>query len=392
MTAFAPRGALDIPSRRPLNASAPALVEMYAHKPLPPLPLDLRPRRLTSRSSAEPVSQLLGLRRATNTPDPATPRSHALAFGSCRTHSRRRSSYKIQQLTGYDVDIADDSPPDSDCSSTYSLEWDDGAYNLLPLLEADSGDAPSSRGSLSGPMSPHSAPSSAPSSSPLSAGKAIIRSGSGATLRVSPARSEVQKALGEEWIRRWNPSYGQFSDTKAAGEYHRIAVEIAARHTGPSSRESPVTAAEPRRKRPALSINFGSGAKFSPRRRNASHLVDGRQTGGTEAALPATPWRGTPVSAFDSDTSEGEAKAAGGGGIREWFGRRSDEVGATWDRPSPHLYWKGQQDEAGARTAKAGEQVRGLLHHAKDRARMLHMPREERRREELRRHIRRVPC
>ncbi|KAM4054953.1 hypothetical protein HRG_005769 [Hirsutella rhossiliensis] len=375
-------------------------MEMYAHKPLPPLPLNLRSSRPGSRSSAAPaesVSQLWGLRKASKTPDPEASRPrHAPAFGSCRTNSRRRSSYKVQQLTGYDVDIADDSPPDSDCSSVYSLEWADDGYHLVPVLEADSGDAPSSRGSSWAPMSPQSGPSG----SPLNAGKPVIRSGSDASLGGLLVSSEVQRALGEEWMRRWDPSYGQFSDSKAAGEYHRIATEIAARHTGRSTRESPVpvAAAEARRKRPSLSVNFGSGAKFSPRRRNASHPVDpssaAKQTSGTEAALPATPPspQRTPVSAFDSDSSDGEARAAGGSGIREWFGRRSDEAGATADRPSPHVYWKGQQDEAAPRTSKAGEQVRELLHHAKDRARLLHMPREERRRGELRRYIRRIPC
>lgn len=340
MTAFTSRGGLDPLPRRPYDASKPTLVEMYAHKPLPPLPLNLHSNR-----PAEPASQPLALQKPSKAPNPeaSLPR-HVPALRSFRTHSRRRSSYKVQQLTGYDIGIADDSPSDSECSSIHSPDWADCSYNLVPLLEADDGDASSGRGSSWEPTSPFSV--SWPS--PPNAAKPVIRSGSDASLASPLVRSEARRALGEEWMRRWDPSYGQFSDSKVSGEYHRIASEIAARHTSISTGESlvPVAATEARSKRPSLSVNLGSGVTFSARRRNASHPVNiflaDRQVSGVEIALPATPPppQLTPMSAFDCDSSDGEARAAGrrgrrgaaryasglDGGATRWEGRQTDRA------------------------------------------------------------------
>lgn len=335
-------GYLEHRSRRPLDAPAPALMELYAHKPLPPLPLNLRrqrPRCRVSTGAAEPASQPRpGPGNAAEAADveAAGPRRDG-GTGACRTRSRRQSSYKILQLTGYDVDVADDGPADSDCSSVYSLGGDDGGHRPVPRLEADGGDAPSSRGSSWGPLSPRSAPSGSP---PLGGSRRpVIRCGSDTSL----GSSEAHRWPGGEWTRRWDPAYGQFSDSKAAGEYHRIASEIAAPRTGT------------RRRRPASSVDVDSARARRAPRRDAWHAAEA-----------------TGRSAFESDSSDGEARAAGRGGIREWFGRKSDEA--------PHAYGgKGAHNEAGPRTSRAGEQVRELLH----RARLLHTTREERRRQPM---------
>lgn len=158
---------------------------------------------------------------------------------STRRHSRR-SSQKIQQLTGHDVDVMDEykspfAPLPSDASietgSVYTLNsaassesdllrtsTEDG---LLPLLEEDEEGGPSTRESSWGPpVGPFPA---VPAPLNISRQPTIIKRNSAKEFSFDDAFS-----LDTNFLRPWEPGYGQFTDRKTAGQYHKIAVELAA--------------------------------------------------------------------------------------------------------------------------------------------------------------------
>lgn len=157
---------------------------------------------------------------------------------STRRHSRR-SSQKIQQLTGHDVDVMDEYkspfvPLPSDASietgSVYTLNSaassesdllgtspEDG---LLPLLEEDEEGGPSTRESSWGP--PAGPSPSVPAPLNISRQPTIIKRNSAREFSFDDAFS-----LDTNFLRPWEPGYGQFTDRKTAGQYHKIAVELA---------------------------------------------------------------------------------------------------------------------------------------------------------------------
>ncbi|KJZ73659.1 hypothetical protein HIM_06992 [Hirsutella minnesotensis 3608] len=394
MPTFTARVGLEPAYSSPFAASTPALVEIYAQKPLPPLPLNLRTRRPRSRSplrSPHVSSDRRSTRPRPVTAEPDAWRPRHLPVSMTKSRAKRCSSYKVQQLTGCDVDIADDGFQDSACSSTYGLE---DSYNLVPHLETDDEYAPSSRGSSWGPISPKTIQ--------IGFSKPVVRSDSDVSL--SAPLSEVRKALGEEWVKRWDSSYGQFSDSMAAGAYHRIATELATQQNCSDSPPSGSPSAVSRRKRPSMTVSLYT-RRFSPRRRNSLHPIDVStptsllEQPRAKTAVPAEeplswplpppppPPRFASSSALETDSSNEDARTSGNG-IRDWFVRKGDDS-LTAERPSTQA-WRLQQEEAGSRSS-AGEHMRELLHQAKDRARLLHFSKEERRREEVRRHMRRIP-
>lgn len=216
------------------------ILSMYANRPLPAIPP--RSSRRESKRRSMSTSQIdfkaptppIPI-RATFAPGHARSVSSASTSPSTkslnrfstlsRSSSERRSSRKIQQLTGHDVGLVDDISIESGsiytlhsaCSSDSDLlassPPDEG---LLPLLEEDE-EGTSTRESSWGP-----APPSPAMPAPLN----IHRQ----TKMSTPPRTftfEDSFALESTLLRPWEPGYGQFSDRKTSGQYHRIAVELA---------------------------------------------------------------------------------------------------------------------------------------------------------------------
>lgn len=417
----------ESPCRPPFDSPMPALVELYSHKALPPLPPTSHPNPRASRSSrasrasTEPGEPISGPRAAmageSESPTPIHARTHARTLSSPRSHARRisysglsatgrRSSHKVQQLTGYDIDIMEDCPfsygsVDSDASSNHSQKWD-GEPNRVPPLELDNGDT-SSRGSSWAPLSPQSAAMP----SPLSMTRLAIRDSRDSNIggSLSP---DGGVDLDEKSAQSWEPAYRHFSDSMVADEYHRVSVELAAQPTRQTSAGRSISPAPAGRKRSSLGLSLSAGSRFARWRSTPPRAIDFAMpplampslalpllaTGSHHKKRPCPPEeppalqppvKAAPVSAFDAD-SDGEE---GSHGIKEWFGRKSEEH-APSDRPAPHMTKRHHDGEPAARASHGG-QMRELLHHARDRARMLHRPKEERRREELRRHIKVLP-
>ncbi|PHH61532.1 hypothetical protein CDD81_269 [Ophiocordyceps australis] len=310
------------------NPSAPALIEHYSHKPLPPLPSS-PPSRLAKMAS--PLSR--GAATASPWSSPA---------------SGRRSSRKIHQLTGFDVGSVPDEAGSrgstaSNTSSYYSQMWD-ADPDFVPSLETDS-DA-SSRYSTSSSPPPDLKP---------------------VALWPQPLK------LGDKrWTaspQEWNPAHGHFSDSKAAGEYHRIATELASRLTIGTCKDAPSQQA--RVSRPASDTSHaGTARRRSYNRPLAFEPVDPAAWQAPRPA-PATPG---PSSGFDYSSS---SDSDGPSHVWAWLRRKSHGQQRS---PRPKR-----------RHARHCHHVRQLLHQARGGwTRDAAADESEMRRQELRRQIRRL--
>ena len=391
---------------RSCEPSIPSHVTEYANKPLPLLPPPTsHPRRTGTSSSrislttaelleqlSRPPTSIVDTEPSTPPPIPARsalrPRCPSISTKSIL--SRRRSSRKIQQLTGYDIDFMAESPvapcfADSDASSGNSMRWESD-YNVLPPLEEDIG-GDTSRGSAWEPVSPP--PGIMPA--PLFISKPATRDGSDSSLgKYGSATSPWDK---EEMTRPWDLGYGQFSDVMAAGEYHQFATQLATHHRRQYSADSYLSGPTPKQKRSSLKVNFAAGKLVSRRNtlqagdRSIAPLVTRHNSHRTPKILAASPVdrassKQMPVSAFDSDSDDSDGGI--GHGIKGWLGLVTEEPVSS-ERPYAHGVKRHHALVAAGSRASTGEHMRGLLHHAKDK---LQMSKEERRREELKRHIR----
>ncbi|KAK5990466.1 hypothetical protein PT974_08734 [Cladobotryum mycophilum] len=416
--------------------AAPALVDVYAKKPLPPLPkvqnslkgspvpAPLNIKKKPSRQfTPSPTSSTSGLSNISVETANTSPRSlpnttpTSAASPGRRTSrastisSNRRSSKKVLQLIGHDVDVMNGSSPwygdneprlkkkasrssnrsldmtFSDSCNSHSIPED----SALPPLEADL-DGMSSRNSSWSPSSPLSV-----AMGPLNGHQPAIRTSYGSS-RHSDCESPRCCSLQEESpLGRWDPSYGQFSDTRAAGEYHKFAVELAASIERQSTAEEAFS--EPRTKRMSAFLSFSTNAQFS-RRRNRPNSIDpsfvsalgGSLTAAEKALFPTTapvaeepepepeaePEReAVPRSAFDTD-SDDERKSR-----PRWRRDRGRES------PSVPAMPRGGEDSSRPRAwSRTGDQMRDLLASAKDRARGLPTATKgEKRREQMRKEI-----
>ncbi|KAK2591256.1 hypothetical protein QQS21_011064 [Conoideocrella luteorostrata] len=429
------------------SASSPALIHAYANRSLPPLPPSasspplatmaphFRRRRATTTSEGSSAMiergglsgtqssvprndfppctlQHLGPMAAASSPK-ATPPQRS----SCNLSARpvRRSSQKVYQLTGLDVDVMDhrsarSGSGASDSSSTRSdprME-DFGApdYHLVPVLEADSNGS-SSRGSSWGPMSPESDAIPAPLNihKPMTDGSEQAFDGL--------SESFPQLRLDDDSVRPWQPAYGQFSDIGAAGEYHRFTANLASRHSRQLSADSAIsTVTPPKKKRSSLSLAFSAATRFS-RRRDRPDVVDTsapssipasthkdspkqqRQpssadfVAGPAYSAPTTPRlpidvappRPPPApplkSAWDSDTDEEETPAMSN--LKDWFAHRSSEENKSQRRTSSAYR---MSTDRPATWTKAGDQRESLNSRAQERAKQIKMEKAAKRREE----------
>lgn len=181
--------------------------------------------------------------------------------------SGHRSSRKISQLIGHDVDVAADDPYglNHKASFTYAAEYfegtssssasagsgsgsgsgsdsDEGAdghcFNmeegLLPLLEEDE-EGFSSRENSWVPRTPGTGVFPPPLNIRRHGSSPSVGSGSISNSEFSPIHpTGTNFSLSSGSHMRWEPSYGHFTDKRAANDYHRFASQLATspqRHT-----------------------------------------------------------------------------------------------------------------------------------------------------------------
>ncbi|ODA78355.1 hypothetical protein RJ55_05736 [Drechmeria coniospora] len=312
---FLPRTRYCPPAPAPLNVSD------YSHRPLPPPPppsKNAQPKAksiLVKESRAPPpptsiplspvMSRARGKKPSTkpvfdlDTPLPQPPPipptkpsvlptqgharrgSHSSRTSTGRRSSNgrrpstaRRASSKIQQLTGYDIDVAKESSflldsDDSDSSSMCSPGMNSDAH--LPMLEADS-EGFSSRRSSWAPPSPR------PTLMPLPL-----------TISKPASQPEVDEALDRESelglddlpTAPWMSGGRHFSDTETAGEYHRFTAQLASDNHAQvcqdeaekAAKRSTASSRRTRSSLGSLSISFAPGSRFS-RRKNTPNALD----------------------------------------------------------------------------------------------------------------------
>ncbi|PHH64440.1 hypothetical protein CDD82_1759 [Ophiocordyceps australis] len=315
------------------NPSAPALIQHYSHKPLPPLP------------NSSPSSRLTMAKMPMPSPTAAPSRLSSPASG-------RRSSRKIHQLTGFDVGSVPDEAGSrgstaSNSSSYYSQMWD-ADPDFVPSLETDS-DASSRYSTSSSPP---------PDLKPVALWPHPLKLGD-KRWTASPQQSP----------REWNPAHGHFSDSKTAGEYHRIATELASRLTIGTCKDAPSQQA--REQRPASDTSHPATAR--PCSYNTPLALDAVDAAAWQAPRPAPAIPG-PRSGFDYSSS---SDSDGPNHVWAWLRRKSH---GQLRSPRPKR-----------RPARHCHHVRQLLHQARGGwARHAAADESEMRRQELRRQIRRL--
>lgn len=399
---------LDGPER-PLDPLDPAeWAQLYAHKPLPPLPHLYPPPRSVKRKrlgmNARPA-----VTATAAPPCVVTERIQASAQTSPRTPSfasGHRSSLKVQQLTGLQVNVADGdalsfgeaigASEDSSSSGSREHKHETGradrpsGYSGVPSLEADR-DGQSSRLSPAPPRSPQPLGVAA-----LRVGKAEMRRSDEST-RYDELRPYSQVVADEDLPQRWDGACVRFSDSRAAARYHRWAVELAsppeqrpfvypslpATTADELSASGPNLARTSRRPPPidarTASLRSRDHQIKTPYLREARRLPLKLQIGlegGAGAGSPQNPAR---------DDMAGRAS----------FRRSAEERNApTRDMAAATRFVSGRPVNAlGAGRGKGiwgrtGEAMREMLSGARERMRTMQMSKDERRREELRKRIR----
>ncbi|KAG5913521.1 hypothetical protein E4U61_006810 [Claviceps capensis] len=190
----------------------------------------------------------------------------------------RRSSHKVHQIIGLQVDVMDNEMMSLDSLTTagpklYYTSVDPKAIEritrnccLVPLLGADD-DTNSSRESSWGPMSPESDAIPAPLN--------ICKSPGGENCKRMDAMGEDFLQMGLTDIVLLS-AHDQVSDDGATGEYHRFTADLAT-HDSRRSKDFiedgfvPSTTSS-MKKRSSLSLGFSAATLFS-RRRERSHSV-----------------------------------------------------------------------------------------------------------------------
>lgn len=378
---------------------------------------------------------------------------------------RRRSSHKVHQLLGHDIDVmeghsnrlshasTDSSTLSIDSLSSSSLGhgldcWtasgegqslllrrrgmvaaEDCSTNgmaLMPLLELEAdmdGASLSSSWAPSSPLSAHVAPLNVP--------KPVIRhvNSSKFSDSCSPLIRTPTPLLHDDDFAissRWDPAYGHFTDTKAAGEYHQFATELAAATITSTTRSASTDTDRPAMDTSDLSpkgrasalLGFSRDARFSLRHKrplsiDASFLRFG--FGGSSSSSSSGAQRTPPLheprpsllsqsgpepafvprSAFDSDSDDEEPLTR-----MLWRKERMSHgsekrSSAEWPvtSQSPPLVMRRPDETRRSRAwSRTGDQMKELLASARDKARMLPTPssttKAERRREQLRKDIR----
>ncbi|KAG5929880.1 hypothetical protein E4U42_004072 [Claviceps africana] len=204
----------------------------------------------------------------------------------------RRSSQKVHQLIGLQVDVMDNQmlpmanvSPVSPFTRPDLKTADYGVpdCSVVPVLVADDGDT-SSRGSSWGPMSPETDAIPAPLNIRKSSGDGNYkRMGrlSEYLLQMDLEDDDDQvhdHDHDEDAVLPWESAHGQFSHVGAAGEYHRFTADLATRHSRDSRQLSgdgsvfPSTASS-KKKRSSFGLTFSAATLFSRRRERSDSVV-----------------------------------------------------------------------------------------------------------------------
>lgn len=216
--------------------------------------------------------------------------------------SGHRSSRKIHQIVGLELDVpvkSYDVPQRSsysyatECfegasssSSGSGSDSDDGhdgqsSFNLeeglLPLLEEDE-DGLSSRGNSWVPPTPGGGMAPAPLNIRRHGSSPSVASASNSD--TSPVhQTGANLALGHGSPKRWEPSYGQFTDKRAANDYHKFASQLAT---------------SPQPQRHSMTPSSASPEKNSKKAKTTSRM----RFSGTSAIYRL--WDGPPASTIDT--------------------------------------------------------------------------------------------
>ncbi|KAG5981427.1 hypothetical protein E4U55_002960 [Claviceps digitariae] len=210
--------------------------------------------------------------------------------------SSRRSSQKVHQLIGLQLDVMDNqmvpkasvSPGLPSTRSEPRMTDDYGVpdYCLVPVLEADD-DKHSSRGSSWGPMSPEANAIPAP----LNIHKSLGDENHKRTDVLS--ESFLDMDLDDDVVPTWESPHGQFSGVGAAGEYHRFTADLATRHSQHSQQlcgDSVIpSTASSKKKRSSLGLSFSAATLFSRRRERSDSVHYPTSSMGPEQAQQAPP-------------------------------------------------------------------------------------------------------
>ncbi|KAG5952565.1 hypothetical protein E4U58_000709 [Claviceps cyperi] len=301
-----PRRCSAFPTYPNDSPSSPVLMQGYANRPLPRLPLSAfsmsetscfmgiqtRSRRAKLGTERGESSELYSSEFSISSMPPtqqyqnssldttSSPRDSLGLRSNYRSPARcsRRSSHKVHQLIGLQVDVMDNQMISLDSLATagpksYYTRSDPKPNErinrdccLIPFLEA-ADDANSRRESSWGPMSPETDAIPAPLNIHKSLGGESIRGMDG---------------MGEDFLQMGLTdvvllsAHDQTSDDGAAGEYHRFTSDLAthdSRHSKDFIGDGVVSSTtSSMKKRSSLSLGFSAATLFS-RRRERSHSV-----------------------------------------------------------------------------------------------------------------------
>ncbi|KAJ4249384.1 hypothetical protein NW762_012235 [Fusarium torreyae] len=356
-------------------------------------------------------------------------RASRMSISGATSLRERRSSQKIQQITGHDIGpVVDWTSPSSrrasispsispksirdDSSSGYSVSLDEPIFDDEPTPLADY--QPRTSDSSMPPLEPDcdsvlSNQSYTAEESP----KAHLDSVSlhvAKTRRLSSATSttaavpDMEDPFDEDLNWQAGSSYNYFSDLETADEYHRITTRLA----NNDKRQSICGTSSLTRSRSSLSRRLSVSARSLFTRRKDSAL----SASSSRASLTATnyPTKGPyspsipptsdtasivtpPRSTFETDDDDefdgddGSVREV----IKDFFARRSEErnsVELGIPRSMPHISEQLQQPKA---LSKTGVHVKDLISNARDGARLIQAARGERRRTQLRTQIKMIP-
>ncbi|RFU72163.1 hypothetical protein TARUN_10100 [Trichoderma arundinaceum] len=359
---------LNIKKRR----NKPASLPVGPRAPLPPLPGSDVPPHIESRSASP--------RTAPSTPGRSTHLPRMSALPSPVAGIRQRTSKKVMQLMGHDVDVSNligaapqeakkevvprssrsfDEPAAVNHSALLQLPED----AFLPVLEDDDGmDSLSSKKSSWGPGSPHSA-----SAFPLGPQHSIRRRRSA---RIFDHEGSAQFAPQEDTSMDpdMDPDLDLDEDNLSddMAEYHKFAVELASAKAKPSLEEANPPMAKGRR---SSIMSFASG-KSRLRRRPTTAEPHAARLGSSSSAETASQVQAAPApepeepavpkSAFESDSDSDDQPSRS-----IWRRDRSankEDRGRDRGRDSPANMVRRDDESVRSRGwAKTGDQVKGLL-------------------------------
>lgn len=394
---------------------------LYRSRPLPPPPTPpLQGSRLRSRSQQSFTSAPRQLQTRKSSDHLPRHKPVPLVIPTSRQHldrmslpspsmAGRRSSQKVNQLTGYDLGSVDylplrrilsSSTSPTDTSSSYSRSIDSPILeeDLIsetrrydesgapPPLEDDC-DGTSSKRSSGAPRSPQPVQYNVSSNR-----KSTLSHYSSAPESSSDSASDLHVPLPHDMNWRASKSYTYFSDFETADEYHRIANDLAIPERdvyNASSLSTPTQSSFANR----LSLSAKSLFKRHPHsslNSSKTSLTHGHGHEKTYPAVmsiasesdPASP----PHSVFETEDEYDEAgdhhmREA----IKDFFVRRSEDRSSTEamiQRPLP------EGPEPSSILLKTSGQMKDFFAHG---AKKVHTSRAEKRRNQLRSQIRVIP-